>query len=44
VGVASSDWTTEQLREYARKSIEATGERIDGTVFDRLAARLGYVQ
>ena len=44
VGVALSDWTTEQLREYARKSIEATGERVDMAVFDRLGARLSYVQ
>ena len=44
VGVAVNNWTVEQLREHARKCIEGTGERVDGSVFDRLAARLSYVQ
>jgi glucose-6-phosphate 1-dehydrogenase len=44
VGVAASDWTVEQLREHARKCIEGTGEQVDHKVFDRLAARLSYVQ
>jgi glucose-6-phosphate 1-dehydrogenase len=44
VGVASSDWTVDQLRQHARESIEATGETLDPQVFDRFAARLSYVQ
>jgi glucose-6-phosphate 1-dehydrogenase len=44
VGVASSDWTAEQLVERARDSIAATGEEIDEAVFGRLASRLSYVQ
>jgi glucose-6-phosphate 1-dehydrogenase len=43
VGVAVDDWTKDQLLERARESIRATGEEIDATVFDRLAARLSYV-
>jgi glucose-6-phosphate 1-dehydrogenase len=34
----------EQLRKHARECIEGTGEHVDGAVFDRLAARLSYVQ
>jgi glucose-6-phosphate 1-dehydrogenase len=44
VGVAVSDWTKDQLVERARESIEATGESIDPTIFDRFTARLSYVQ
>ena len=43
VGVAVDDWTIDQLRDHARESIEATGEKIDEEVFDRLAGRLSYV-
>jgi glucose-6-phosphate 1-dehydrogenase len=43
VGVAVDDWSLEQLRDHARKSIEATGEKLDPEVFDRFAARLSYV-
>jgi len=43
VGVAADDWTLDQLVERARSSIEATGERIDPTVFDRFTGRLSYV-
>jgi glucose-6-phosphate 1-dehydrogenase len=43
VGVAADDWTLEHLREHARKSIEATGEKIDEAVFERFAGRLSYV-
>jgi len=42
VGVASDDWTVDQLRERARTSIEARGETIDEEVFARFAARLSY--
>jgi glucose-6-phosphate 1-dehydrogenase len=44
VGVAVDDWTVDQLRQRARDSIEGTGEQLDAKVFDRLAARLSYVQ
>jgi glucose-6-phosphate 1-dehydrogenase len=43
VGVAFEDWTVDQLVQRARDSIEGTGEQLDPTVFDRLAARLSYV-
>ncbi len=43
IGVASSDWTTEQLREHARQAIEDSGEQLQERVFARFAARLGYV-
>jgi glucose-6-phosphate 1-dehydrogenase len=43
LGVAADDWTIDHLREHARESIEATGEQVDPTVFDRFAARLSYL-
>jgi glucose-6-phosphate 1-dehydrogenase len=43
VGVASRDWTVEQLVERARDSILGTGEPLDEAVFARFAARLSYV-
>jgi glucose-6-phosphate 1-dehydrogenase len=43
VGVAVNDWSTDDLRQHARKAIEDTGERIDETVFDRFAGRLSYL-
>ena len=44
IGVASNDWTVDQLRDRARSSIEGCGEQIDEVVFKRLADRLSYVQ
>jgi glucose-6-phosphate 1-dehydrogenase len=44
VGVAVDDWTVDQLTERARESIVGTGEPLDEDVFERLAARLSYVQ
>ena len=44
VGVAVNDWTLDQLVERARQSILATGEDLNSTIFERLAARLSYVQ
>lgn len=44
VGVAVDDWTIDQLIERARSSITASGEELDDAVFQRLAARLSYVQ
>jgi glucose-6-phosphate 1-dehydrogenase len=43
VGVAVDDWTTDDLRQHARKAIEATGERVEEQVFDRFARRLSYL-
>ncbi|MFL6273435.1 MAG: glucose-6-phosphate dehydrogenase, partial [Actinomycetes bacterium] len=43
VGVAVDDWTTEDLRQHARKAIEATGEPVDEQVFERFAGRLSYL-
>ena len=43
LGVAVEDWTIDHLRQHARESIEATGEKVDPVVFDRFAARLAYV-
>jgi glucose-6-phosphate 1-dehydrogenase len=42
VGVAADEWGLDRLIDRARSSIEATGE-LDGSVFDRFAARLSYV-
>jgi glucose-6-phosphate 1-dehydrogenase len=44
VGVARDDWTLDRLVERARESIVGTGEQLDPKVFERLAARLSYVQ
>ncbi len=43
VGVAVDDWTVDDLRDRARKSIEDCGETIDDSVFKRFADRLSYV-
>jgi glucose-6-phosphate 1-dehydrogenase len=44
VGVARDDWTLDRLVERASESIVGTGEQLDPKVFERLAARLSYVQ
>ncbi len=44
VGVAVDDWSAEKLRDHARESIAATGEKVDDAVFARLAERFSYVQ
>jgi glucose-6-phosphate 1-dehydrogenase len=43
IGVAVDNWTTEDLRQHARKAIEATGEPVDEQVFERFAGRLSYL-
>jgi glucose-6-phosphate 1-dehydrogenase len=43
VGVAVDDWTVEDLRAHARQAIEAAGDKIDDTVFNRFVRRLRYV-
>lgn len=44
VGVAVDNWTIGRLRAHMRDSIKATGEKVERKIFDRLAARLSYVQ
>jgi glucose-6-phosphate 1-dehydrogenase len=43
VGVAVDELSEEQLREHAREALASSGEQIEKPVFERLAARLGYV-
>ena len=43
IGVASSEWNSDQLRERARESITAAKGDIDETVWKGLAAQLRYV-
>jgi glucose-6-phosphate 1-dehydrogenase len=43
VGVAVDDWSVADLRQHARKAIEATGEPVDEVVFERFAGRLSYL-
>jgi len=43
IGVASSKWGVEQLRQRARDSIEEHGGIYDPKAFDRMSANLGYV-
>jgi glucose-6-phosphate 1-dehydrogenase len=43
VGVAVNDWSLDDLRTHAHDAIEACGSKIDDQVFERLVARLSYV-
>src|SRR5204862_5782307 len=43
LGIAVDPWSVEDLKQHARESIVATGEKVDDVVFDRLASRLSYV-
>src|SRR4029077_1608475 len=43
IGVASSDWDDDQLRDLMRQSVQNSGEEIDEDVVKRFAARLSYV-
>ena len=42
IGIARRRWTTDQLRDYARESLERSGS-FDADAFARLSARLVYV-
>jgi glucose-6-phosphate 1-dehydrogenase len=42
IGVAGRSWTSDQLRERARQSVQEHGG-LDAAAFDRLAAQLTYV-
>jgi glucose-6-phosphate 1-dehydrogenase len=44
VGVSVDDWTIARLRKHMRDSIRARGEKLEREVFDRLAARVSYLQ
>lgn len=44
VGVASSEWTVDQLLDRARKSIDEHGGGVDEAAFAILAKNLSYVQ
>jgi glucose-6-phosphate 1-dehydrogenase len=43
VGVAREDWSLQRLRNHACRAIQAAGEAVDRSVFERLAARFSYV-
>jgi glucose-6-phosphate 1-dehydrogenase len=43
IGVASSEMTTEQFLDYARKAIAETGQQPDDDVFQRFAGRFSYL-
>jgi glucose-6-phosphate 1-dehydrogenase len=43
IGVAVDDWDVQQLRQRARESIQASGEKLDERVFSRFSNRLQYV-
>jgi glucose-6-phosphate 1-dehydrogenase len=43
VGVASSEWTNDDLRRRARESLEDAGKKINEEVFERLAEGLCHV-
>ncbi len=43
IGVARTNWTDATLRDNARQDIEASGEKVDEDVFERLAKRLSIV-
>lgn len=43
IGVASSKWTIEELRDNAREALEEAGHKLDPAVWARFCARLDYV-
>jgi glucose-6-phosphate 1-dehydrogenase len=43
VGVASSEWNDDELRDRAFESIQSRGEGVDDTAWKELAARISYV-
>lgn len=44
IGVAKDDWSTSTLIDHARQSLEEGDTHLEAKVFDRLAARLSYLQ
>ncbi|QYG94828.1 glucose-6-phosphate dehydrogenase [Iamia sp. SCSIO 61187] len=43
IGVSTSQWSDDQLRQRARESIEAKVDAVDGAVLDRLCGHLSYL-
>ena len=43
IGVASTVWTTDQLRDHARAALETAGVDVDDEVFRRFAEALCYI-
>ncbi|MEL7156886.1 MAG: glucose-6-phosphate dehydrogenase [Actinomycetota bacterium] len=43
VGVARSEWTTDELRRVAHESLIEAGVQVDPEVWERLAGRMSYV-
>ncbi len=43
IGVAVDDWSEDKLRQHARESIEASGEKVDEDTFRQFASKLHYV-
>lgn len=43
IGVGHEELSIDQLLQRARVAISGAGERLDATVFDRLAGRLSYL-
>lgn len=43
VGVASSSWGDDDLRDHVRTAVEKKGPDVDGEVWDQLSRHLGYV-
>ena len=44
IGVASSEWDDDRLRDHARRSLEDKDFDIDESVWDRMARQISYVQ
>jgi glucose-6-phosphate 1-dehydrogenase len=44
IGVAFSDWSDEDLRNHARQSVEASGTKIDESVWATFSAKLSYIK
>lgn len=43
IGVAASEWTLDELAEFARSAVEDSGRGVDPDVFGRLVSLLDYV-
>jgi len=44
IGIAHDELSAGQLRQHAREAVSGAGEKLDDTVFGRLAGRLSYLQ
>jgi len=43
IGVAGSDWSTDDLVDYARSAVEEHSDGLDPDAFERLASVLSYI-